>query len=446
MKIRGLILAVVVLGALAGTLYWSNHHQSSETASTPTDVPPKILTIKEADITGIAINKKDGGEIVLKKEGADWRIVAPQPFAADQSAVSSMVSTLASLDSQRLVEDKANDLSPYGLSDPSLAVNISEKDNKAQQLLLGDATPTGNGVYAKLTGGPSVFTVASFNKSSLDKNLSDLRDKRLITVEADRINRIELVKKQEDIEFGRTKGSSNEDQWQILKPKPMRADGSKVDDLLRAMTDAKMDLSSETDPKKSASAFASGTPVASVKLTTESGMQQLQLRKSKDDYYAKTSVVDGVYKVSSSLGQALDKKLEDFRNKKLFDFGFAEPNKIEMQDGGKSYFFTHGGDDWWSADGKKLEADGVEALLEKLRDLQASSFADSGYTTPAAEITVTSNDGKRIEKVLISKAVHGAGYVAERPGEPDLYMLDSDTVAELQKLADAIKPATPPKK
>lgn len=441
MKIRGLVVAIVVLGALTGTFYWSNRHKSAETAEAPADVPPRILTLKEADIVGLTIKKKDASEIKLKKDGADWRIVAPAPFAADQSAVSAMVSTMAALDSQRLVEQKTSDLSPYGLSEPPLAVEVTEKDNKTQQLLIGDNTPTGNGVYAKLEGDPRVFTIASFNKTSLDKGLNDLRDKRLITALPDKIIRVGMARKQGDIEFGRDK-----DQWQIVKPKPMRADSSQVDDLVRALTDAKTDLSSDSDSKKNVSAFASGTPVASAKLTTESGTQQLQVRKSKDDYYAKTSVVDGVYKVSGSLGQELEKKLEDFRNKKLFDFAFAEPNKVEMHDGAKSYFFTRSGNDWWSADGKKLDAESIEQLIEKLRDLQASKFADSGFASPVVEITVTSNDGKRIEKVLIAKASSGKEDIAIRQNEPALYLLDESAVAELQKLAGDVKPATTSKK
>ena len=95
---------------------------------------------------------------------------------------------------------------------------------------------------------------------------------------------------------------------------------------------------SDEDAKKAADAFASGTPVATVKVTDPSGTQELQVRKNKDDYYAKSSVVAGVYKVSNDLGTGLDKSLDDFRNKKLFDFGFNDPNKIEMHmNGSKSY-------------------------------------------------------------------------------------------------------------
>src|SRR5262249_55590813 len=151
------------------------------------------------------------------------------------------------------------------------------------------------------------------------------------------------------------------------RPKPLRTDDTQVDELVRSLTDAKMDLGATDDQKKAASAFASGTPISNAKVTAQSGTQELQVRKNKDDYYAKSSVVEGIYKVPNTLGQALDKNLEDFRNKKLFDFGSDDPNKIEIRDASKTYYLTKGGDDWWSGSAKKMDAASVDDLVEKLR-------------------------------------------------------------------------------
>src|SRR5207302_340607 len=112
--------------------------------------------------------------------------------------------------------------------------------------------------------------------------------------------------------------------WQIIKPQAYRADNFQVEELVRKLADAKMDLSSAPDAQKKVdAAFAAGQAVGTVKLTDASGTQTLDVRKSKDDYYARSSVVKGDYKVASDLGQALDKGVDDFRNKKVFDFGFA---------------------------------------------------------------------------------------------------------------------------
>jgi hypothetical protein len=441
MKLRGLIVAVVVLGGLTGTLYWSNHHKPAESTEASADTPPKILAVKEADISRFDL-KKDGADQVAgeRNSSGQWRITSPTSLPADQSAVSSLLGTFSSLNSQRLVEEKAGNLASYGLDAPKLEFDLSEKDKKTQKLLLGDDTPTGNGIYAKLDGDPRIFIMPSFDKTSIDKTANDLRDKRLLTLDPDKISQVDLVAKKQEIAFGR-----NKDEWQIVKPRPLRADGSQVDELVRALTDAKMELNVLDDPKKIASAFDSATPVATAKLTAESGTQELQVRKNKDDYYAKSSAVEGTYKVAITLGQALDKNLDDFRNKKLFDLGSDDPNKIEIRDGTKSYFLTRSGEDWWSGSAKKMDPGTVQDLIDKIRDLSASKFVDTGLTfAPSIDITVTSNDGKRVEKVGMAKL--GDNYIAMRENDSTLYQIDSKAIDDLRKSAEDMKPATPPAK
>jgi hypothetical protein len=441
MKIRSLIVAAFVLLALIGTLYWSEHRKSTEdTARTSADTPPTILKLDGAAITKLGLKKKDGEPIILtKNSSAAWQIVEPKPFSADQAAVSGVISTLSSLNSERLVDDKASNVKQYGLDQPAFEVDITKKDDQTERLLVGDETPAGNAVYAMLAGNPRIFTMASYHKSSIDKSLNELRDKRLLTVTAEKVSRLELISKNRDIEFGR-----NKDEWQIFKPKPLRADRAQVGELVGKLADARMDLSgSNKDLEDAASAFARAAPVATARVTDQSGTQELQVRKSKDSYYAKSSVVEGVYKIDSGLGQAIDKGLDDFRNKKLFDFGFNEPTKIEMHSGTKAYSLSKSGPDWWS-NGKRMEAVSVQDFISKLRDLTADKFVESGFANPAIDITVTSDDGKRVQKVFIAKS--GNSYIARRENEPSLYQFDSSSVDALEKSADEIKPAAAPSK
>jgi uncharacterized protein DUF4340 len=438
MKTTGMLIAAAVLLALTGVLYWSDHRKASDSlttsASSTAEAPaPKILTLKDADISKIDIKKKSADSVEVTKDAAGkWQITAPKPLAADQDAVTSLVSSAASLNSDRLIDEKSADLKQYGLAEPSIEVHITTKDND-QKLLLGDDTPTGSATFAMLAGDPRVFTIASYTKSSFDKSANDLRDKRLLTVDFDKVSQIELVAKKQDITFAREK-----DTWQILKPKPLRADNSSVEDLSRKLRDAKMDVSSSApDEKKAAAAFASGTPVATAKLTGTSGTQEIQVRKNKDEYYAKSTAVAGIYKVPGDLGTGLDKVLDDFRNKKLFDFGYTDVGKVEMHDGAKAYFVTKGGQDWW-IDGKKMDPVSVETLVDKIRELSVKKFVDSGFTTPVVDLTVTSGEGKRVEKVQIAKS--GDNYIAKRENEPSLYQLDTTVVTELQKAAADIKP------
>ena len=441
MKMNSLLAAAIVLAALSGVLYWSNHRKPKEDAvKVSADASPKILTLTQADITRVDIKKKNGDAVQLvKNDAGKWQIVAAKPLRADQNEVSSMLSTLSSLSSDRLIDEKAGNLADYGLAQPSIEVGVTEKDKKTYKVLIGDSTPAGNAAYVALAGDPRVFTLANYAKTSLDKTAKDLRDKRLLVFEQDKLSRVELNAKKQDIEFGR-----NKDQWQIVKPKPFRADDSKVEELIRKLGDAKMDLNaSGDDQKKAVAAFNSGAPVAIAKVTDASGTEELQLRKSKDDYYAKSTAVEGVYKVGSDVGAALDKTVDDFRNKKLFDLGFNDPGKIELHVGAKAYFLTKGGADWFSADGKKVDAISAETFVGAVRNLAASKFLESGSGALELELTATSNSGKTVEKILISK--DGDHYVAKRDAEPALYQLDPVAVTSLQKAAEDLKPAVEPK-
>jgi hypothetical protein len=441
MKFKSLIFATLVLGALMGTLYWSDHRKpTDDTAKASTDTSPAILKLDTTSITKLELKNKDASPIVLAKNSSGtWEITQPKSLPADQSVVSGALSSLSSLNSERLVEDKATDLKPFGLDSPAFELEVTEKDNNSQKLLLGDQTPTGSAVYAMLAGDPRLFTIPSYTKTSIDKSVNDLRDKRLLTIDADKISLIDLIRKNQDIEFGRSK-----DEWQILKPKPLRADDIEVGDLARKLADARMDLSgSEKDMADAASAFAHGTPVATVKITGQPGTQELQVRKEtagkeKDTYYAKSSIAEGAYKIDNLLGAALDKNLDDYRNKKLFDFAFNEPDKIEMHSGSKGYYLARGGADWWS-NGKKMDADTVESFISQVRDLSASKFLDSGFTSPGIDLTVTSDGGKRVEKISIAKV--GDHYIARRENDPTLYQIEAFSIDALQKSADDVKPA-----
>jgi hypothetical protein len=440
MKPRGLLAAVIVLAALGGALFWSNRKQKADAAKPATDTTTtKILSIPDDQIQQVTL-KKTGSDATELRKGDDgkWQLTAPKAMRADQDTAKTLVTTLSTLNADKVVEDKASDLSPYGLTTPTLDVTILKKDGKSQDFQIGDDTPTGGGTYAKLAGDPHVYTIASYVKTSIDKSPTDLRDKRLLTFDQDKLTRVDVQPSKGDpVEFGK----NNQNDWTILKPKPMRADGSQVEELIRKLKDAKMDATiSDEDAKKAAAGFASGTKIATVTVADASGTQQLEVRKDKDkNYFAKSSAVDGIYKVTADLGDGLAKNVDDFRNKKLFDFGWTDPNKIEI---GKATFEKTG--EKWMSGAKQMDSSSVQSMVDKLRDLSASKFLDTGGGTPVLDITVTSNNGKRVEKVSITK--QGDSYLAKRESESSIYQLDSKAVEDLQKAANDVKEFQPPKK
>ena len=81
MKASGLLIASVVLAALLGVLYWSNHHKPAEdtTVKASADTPVKMLSLNQSDITHLNIRHKGDPSVDLaRNDSGMWQITAPR--------------------------------------------------------------------------------------------------------------------------------------------------------------------------------------------------------------------------------------------------------------------------------------------------------------------------------------------------------------------------------
>jgi hypothetical protein len=436
MKFMRLSIAAGLMAVLGGVLWWSNKQEAAKEGKPSPDAPPKILELKEENIGQLEIKTRDAGSTVLKKNSSGkWDITAPAPMAADSGTVSSIFSTVSSLSADRVVDENPADLASYGLDPPVATVTFTGTDGKTTTLRIGEATATGSDVYVMKEGDKRLFTAYSSVKDSLAKNSKDLRDKHLMLFDQEKMSRVELAAAgKTPIEFGRI----GQNEWQILKPKPMRADGWQIEDLLGRLKQVALDP--EVDSQKAAAGFASAQPVATVKVTGPDGVKTIEIRKAKDDVYAKSSLVSGTFKVNKDAADNLGKSVDEFRNKKLFDFAFNDPSKIEIKDGATNLALEKTADKW-SSGGKTMDSVSVQNVIDKLRDLSAAKFVDSGFTTPAIELTVVSDQGKRTEKVQIAAA--GNDFLARRENDSSLYQLTGDAIKDLRQAAGGVKESTP---
>ena len=77
---------------------------------------------------------------------AAWQITQPKPFGADQTAVSGTLSTLSSLNSERVVEDKADGSEAIWSRPTGVRSSTSPKKiTRRKSFLIGDDTPDRRG-------------------------------------------------------------------------------------------------------------------------------------------------------------------------------------------------------------------------------------------------------------------------------------------------------------
>ncbi|HKR26103.1 MAG TPA: DUF4340 domain-containing protein [Acidobacteriaceae bacterium] len=432
MKFRGLIAAVVVLAGLGGWLWWSQKHPAK-----PATEQPATAAITKVDahaVTSVTVTSKGAQPITVVPSASDaWKITAPAAYRADADTVNAIVHSLSDLHPESVVDEHAVNLAPYGLSDPAVSVKVDERNNQSASLSIGDKTPTGGAYYAMIPGTARVYTVDTSVESSLAKSLNDLRDKHLLPLQAAAVNSLEITGKGNDIAIARKPGG-----WQIQKPQPFRTDNYAVDDLVQQLTSATFDPA--TNPADAAASFAKAAPVATVKLTSASGTDTLEVRKSKTDDYAKSSATQGVWKLDASLAGTLYRGVDAYRNKQLFDFGFTDPNRIDYHARATSVSLERKGTDWYS-NGQKMDADSASAVVEAVRGLSASKFVDSGYSKPEIDLTIVSNDGKDTATAHFQTTPDGA--IAKRDDSPGLYFFDSTTMKSMETAMSGLKPAAP---
>ena len=244
-------------------------------------------------------------------------------------------------------------------------------DGKTHTLRIGEDTPTEGNAYAMLDGDKRLFTIASFGKTSLDKQSKDLREKHLLVFDQDKLSRVELdAAGKPPLEFGRA-GTD----WQILKPKPMRADGSQVDELVSKLKDASMD--SATDP----TAAAPRSPAARSRdrqshrrrRHRDPRSPQGQRRLLRQIQHAGRRLQN--HQRSRRRTQQIAGRFPQQENLRLW---LQRSNRIEIKDGGQSKVIEKSGENWTSG-GKTMDSISVQNLIDKLRDLASrnSPTADS---------------------------------------------------------------------
>ncbi len=437
MQFRGLLIALGVLALLSGALWWSNKNPQDTTKQAPGEGKlENLVSLVQADVVEVKVTRKGETPLALRKNVAanSWAMVLDSPLPSSEKEALDLVTNAVTMNSNRVVEENATDLIQYGLEPAQITLDIKARDGKTAQILIGDQTPVGNMFYVRRAGEKKVFAIGQDFKAGVDRRVNDLRDKRLVVIDEAKLAKIEIAKKGESLEFVK----SARGLWKMEKPQAYRTEAVTVDELLNKVKESKFEpaLSAE-DLKKNAASFTAATLVATLTLSDGLGAKKLEVRKTKENaYLAKSSTVDGVHKVADDLGTSLDKSLDEYRSKKLMDFGYEDPVRIDLDFGGKKSVVERKDKDWMM-NGKKMDAQTLMPFLDALRAFSALKFVAGGFTSAASKVTVTQKDGKTLEKLLLAKV--GNSVYARREGETGEYEIDPKTLADLEAALGAVK-------
>jgi len=110
-----------------------------------------------------------------RSEGNYWSLTYPVEANVDFEAIIPMTQTASVLTAAEVVEIGAQDLSKYGLDNPSYAYELKTAD-KSYKVLLGNLRNEGSQIYAKLEDSNEVFAVNFNTLNFIDKPIDDIVD------------------------------------------------------------------------------------------------------------------------------------------------------------------------------------------------------------------------------------------------------------------------------
>src|SRR5262245_22931339 len=105
------LVLVLVLGGLVGYIYFVDAKREPGSA---TNREKPFTAVPADDIEEVQIKSADGDTTRLQKADGKWQLVEPVQTAADANDMTTIASSLASLEIQRVVDENASDLEQYG--------------------------------------------------------------------------------------------------------------------------------------------------------------------------------------------------------------------------------------------------------------------------------------------------------------------------------------------
>jgi hypothetical protein len=192
-----------------------------------------------------------GKQLVIAKDGGDWKITKPVQTRADFGSVEGLVGRLQSVQMKSIASDNATpaDLKKYGLDKPALTVNLNAGSAKATLLIGGKAAD--NTVYARDASKAAVVTLESALVDELKKSADDYRRKDIFEFRPFNANRVELTRNGQTAVFEKVKGQGDnaQDKWRRVSPTAGDVDKDKVDSLLGKLSNMRATSFAESTAK-----------------------------------------------------------------------------------------------------------------------------------------------------------------------------------------------------
>jgi len=179
----------------SNVIYVIGNDLKNQISKKPDEFRDKKLTDLAVGNVRKAVVKTATQELELEKKNEHWSLVKPLRSRGDDAKIGDFISQAVTARIDTFVADGAN-LSAYGLEPPRGTVSLTVEGSDQPTVLQIGANPKDEKdkekTYAKLSTRDAVVLLPKAIEGLLDKKPNDLRDKNLVRVESDIVDRITI--------------------------------------------------------------------------------------------------------------------------------------------------------------------------------------------------------------------------------------------------------------
>ncbi|MBF0170785.1 MAG: DUF4340 domain-containing protein [Nitrospinae bacterium] len=394
----------------------------------------RLLAFAPRSVRALTLDRPDAPLIAIEKTGDGWRMVRPLQTAADKGEVEGIITAAASAPVEKRIGPVA-DLAPFGLDRP-VTVTILPTDGDPAVIRIGGMNPDQTLRYLAVGDGKEVVAVGRSVGAALFRNLFELRQKRLVSVTVDAVDRVSVEGDAGVVTEVERVGK----EWRLIRPYPLPASREQVVATLAVLTNLEASGFYETPEE-----IATARPSVTRRIRLGFGGKEIALDTGTAPNGAGIVVVDGlVARVAPDLFDALPEGPGDFLDLRLLGGEEEGATRIDYRRDGLTVTLMRDAERWQVTAPVKEEADpnGVEALLHHLAWSEGGALVAGpgfdpkafGLDTPFAEATVTDRPG-RSRTVTVGR--RGENYFVTATGW-------SWVAAMKREEAESLLPTSPP--
>ena len=197
-KLLGLVGALAVLGGAYGGMVWinqNNEEKAAEQSKAEKEANTFYLSQMEEPVSISYTNSYGTFAFSYDTENETWSYDSDEHFPVTQSYLTSISSDLKSFTAERKLEEVQDDLSVYGLDNPSCTITAKGSDDAEVTIQIGSLNSYNSDYYAKVEGSDDIYTIASSYVSDISNDISTLQEKESFpTITSTSITDVQLSK------------------------------------------------------------------------------------------------------------------------------------------------------------------------------------------------------------------------------------------------------------